>query len=326
VRILVVGGTSFIGRHTVAELLRRDHEVTIFHRGGTPSPFNSRVRELIGDRQVPDSVAEVLRKHRFDGVVDLAYDWQQGTGAKEVSHFVKALSPSCPRYVFTSSVAAYRNSRLPLTEDSPRGGHSFWGSYGVNKSQAESTLEGAHLSGALSLTIVRPVLVYGQYNPIPRESWFWDRMAAGRPVILPDDGSTQFQWVAAPDVAWTLAESLTNEHAIGQAFNVAEPSPVTHEQFVDRLARASRMNVEKVKVPRARLKEAGGSPMGPKCYFGVALDFGEDFAADTSKVQRTLGFRSTDPDAGLKLTYDWYSGEKRELVTDFSLEQRIIGR
>ncbi|MEE9268120.1 MAG: NAD-dependent epimerase/dehydratase family protein, partial [Thermoplasmata archaeon] len=67
-RTLVVGGTEFIGRHTVEELLRRDHDVTIFHRGRSPNPFGDQVREVLGDRMRAQDVRNAFSGEAFDVV------------------------------------------------------------------------------------------------------------------------------------------------------------------------------------------------------------------------------------------------------------------
>src|SRR6266511_1939875 len=106
-RALVIGGTLFIGRALVEQLLARSDEVVIMHRG-TGTPFGSRVGELQCDRNDADAVRTVLKDSRFDVVFDNVYDWQRGTSADQVAAAaIAASSDSLRRYVFTSSVAAY---------------------------------------------------------------------------------------------------------------------------------------------------------------------------------------------------------------------------
>ena len=323
-RVLVIGGTRFIGRATVPELLRRGHEITIFHRGRTPSPFGDRVTERLGDRLDPASVARALGSETFDGVVDTAYPWDSRTGAREVAYVPAGLRKPPERYVYLSSASVYAEDPAPLTEDGRR--DPMLGGYSEDKIAAEDFLFGAQREGRMDVSIVRPPFVHGPWNNIPREAWFWDRILADRPVIVPDGGKTLFHWVAARDVAWALAECLENPAAKGEAFNIAEAEPVTHTAFLDRLGRVAGRAVEKVFVPRKRLRELGGAPMGSRMYFGATLDAAIDFSVSIDKARRSLGFRPTDPIAGLAEAYDWYVANDRGRSPKFTFDREVLGR
>ncbi len=324
-RVLVVGGTGFISRHAVIELLRRGHEVSVFHRGRTSNPFGKRVTEFLGDRLIQPSVEATLHGQAFDAVVDAAYAWSSGTGAKEVSFIVGALREPPGRYVYLSSVSVYAEGPMPLTEESRRG--SSLGSYSEDKIAAEDYLLARHRDGLVSVALVRPPFVYGPWNNLPRENWFWDRIVAGRPVIVPDRGDTLFHWAAARDVAWALAECVENPAAAGNAFNIADAEPVPHADFVDRLARVAGRPVEKVLVPRARIHELGGRAFGKPLYFGATLDAERDFSVSIEKARRVLGFAPTDPEVGLAESFEWYMREDRGTRSPtFAFDKRVLGR
>ena len=106
-RALVIGGTLFIGRALVDQLLERGDDVVIMHRGkGTP--FGTRVDEIQCDRNDMSAVQAVLTKSTFDVVYDNVYDWQRGTTAEQVMAAAGAVvSDNLRRYVFTSSIAVY---------------------------------------------------------------------------------------------------------------------------------------------------------------------------------------------------------------------------
>jgi nucleoside-diphosphate-sugar epimerase len=324
VRVLVIGGTRFIGRHTVTELLRRGNEVTVFHRGKTPNPFGDRVTELLGDRLDRTSVEKALQGRAFDGVADIAYAWDSRTGAQEISYMVDALASPPPRYVYLSSVSVYGDGPMPLREDSHR--DPSMGAYSEDKIAAEDYLFEQQRQGRLNVSVVRPPFVYGPWNNIPREAWFWDRILAGRPVILPDGGKTLFQWAAARDVAWALAECLENPAAEGQVFNIADAAPLTHGEFIDRLAEIAGRSVEKIPVSRERIHELGGSSIGASMYFGATLDAETDFSVSVDKAQTVLGFRPTDPREGLAETFRWYLANDRGRTPKFTFDKKVLGR
>ncbi len=323
-RVLVIGGTRFIGRHTVQELLARGHQVTVFHRGKTPSPFGDQVTEVLGDRLDVSSVSHALHGTRYDGVVDVAYAWDSGTGAREIGYVADALEGTTRKYVYLSSVSVYRDGPLPFTEDGPR--DPSLGSYSEDKIAAEDYLFDAHRGGRFDVSVIRPPFVYGPWNNIPREAWFWDRIVAGRPVIIPDGGRTLFHWAAAKDVAWALAECLENPAGKGQAFNIADAEPVTHAEFIDLLARVAGRPVEKVFVPREKIRAAGGTAIGASMYFGATLDAEVDFRVSIEKAQRSLGFQPTDPTKGLAEAYAWYLANDRGRSPKFTFDQKVLGR
>src|SRR5262245_60213432 len=105
-KILVIGGTNFIGRALVGALVKASCDVTILHRK-PGHDLGRRVHELIGDRTDPASVKAALTGSRFEIVFDNVYDWQRGTTAAQVEATVKACGDRLARYVFMSSVAAY---------------------------------------------------------------------------------------------------------------------------------------------------------------------------------------------------------------------------
>src|SRR5688500_16532794 len=105
-KVLVIGGTLFIGRALVTALLRAGHEVTILHRK-PGHDLGKRVREIVGDRNDPASIKTILTEARFEVIFDNVYDWQRGTTAAQVEGTARAFGDRLIRYVFMSSVAAY---------------------------------------------------------------------------------------------------------------------------------------------------------------------------------------------------------------------------
>ena len=290
-----------------------------------PNPFGDAVAERFGDRQDPSSVRRALAGLRVDAVLDLAYSWDSGTGPKEVAYLLGSLLSPPARYVYLSSCSVYGGADPPFTEESPR--HTQWPGYGEDKVAVEDFLFGEDRAGRLSASIVRAPFVYGPYDRIPREGWFWDRILAGRPVIVPDDGTTLTHLVAVRDVAWALAECAEHPAASGQAFNIAEAEPVTQAAYVDRLAAVAGRPVEKAFVSRKRLADLGGNPFGSPLYFGSSFDVGTGFAVSVDKARRLLAFRPTDPQDGLREAFEWYLREdKGTRAPTFSFDKRVLGR
>lgn len=320
-RVLVIGGTLFIGRALVEQLLERGDEVVIMHRGmGTP--FGDRVGELRCDRNDPAAVRASVGGDVFEIVYDNVYDWQRGTTAAHVRDTALALARGLDRYVFMSSVAVYGgganlDERDALVPDDHRE------DYGRNKANSERALFDLHRQQGLPATTLRPAFVYGPNNPFDREAYFWDRIVADRPVIIPGDGLRAMQWAHVDDVARVAIRAASEAIAIGHAYNIGNDPPVTQIEFVEALARAAGREVRLVHVPRARIVAAGGNAFVPPLYFGVYLDI-PPIGVRVERVRSELGVELRPLEVGLRETFEWYQRQDRP-PPDFSWEDQLVG-
>src|SRR5262249_49622691 len=137
-RVLVIGGTLFIGRALVDELLDRGAEVVIMHRGqGTP--WGNAVDEIQCDRNDIAAGQAALKKNKFDVIYDNVYDWQRGTMAEQVAAAAEAGASGLKRYVFTSSIAVYPTGG-EYVEDAPLVRGDDGNLYAAQKAESERTL------------------------------------------------------------------------------------------------------------------------------------------------------------------------------------------
>ncbi|MEX2527124.1 MAG: NAD-dependent epimerase/dehydratase family protein [Gemmatimonadota bacterium] len=306
-RTLVIGGTSLIGRPLVEALLSRGDEVTILHRSpGTP--FGNGVTELRADRNDPDAVRHAVEGHSFELVFDNVYDWERGTTAEQVTATARAVADGLQRYVFTSSVAVYPEGG-PFSEDAELVPASYSNPYSAQKAESERALFRLAQETGLQVSTLRPAFVYGPHNPFEREAFFWDRLMAGRPILLPEDGSRTMQWVGAADVARAAVRAATMESGVNRAFNLAG-EPITQTEYVQLLARVAGVEPELVPVPRETLQAAGGDLFGPPLYFGTFLDI-PPITASGERARNLLGLELTPLENGLRETFDWYRSQER---------------
>jgi len=320
-RTLVIGGTQFIGRAMVGQLLARGDDVTIMHRG-SGTPFGDRVREIRCDRNDVAAVRSTLDGEWFEEVYDNVYDWQRGTTADQVAASARALAgPALRRYVFTSSVAAYGHG-LNHDETDDLAPADFPNPYAAHKAESERVLLRLQREEGIPVTRLRPSFVYGPHNGFDRESWFWDRIVADRPVIVPGDGARPMQWVLAEDVARAGLAAAARPASSGAAYDLGCYPSVTQEEFVHILARAAGKTVRIVHVPREQLEAAGGSLMAPPLYFGVYLD-PPPITAKGSRLQDDLGIDLVPLDRGFRDTFEWYLTQDRP-TPDFSWEDQFV--
>jgi len=320
-RALVIGGTLFIGRALVEQLLARGDEVVIMHRG-TGTPYGSRVGELQCDRNDVAAVRAALKDRNFDVVYDNVYDWQRGTTADQVSAAaVAASSGSLRRYVFTSSVAVY-GAGGEGDENGPLVAGDHPNAYAAQKAESERVLFGRHRQNGIPVATLRPSFIYGPHNPFDREAFFWDRMLAGRPIVVPGDGSRPMQWVHVRDVARAAVCAADEPRAVGHAFNLAGYPPITQIEYVQLLASVAGRHADIVRMPREQIEQAGGQLFAPPFYFGVYLDV-PLATARNDRARTELGLELTPFDEGLRETYRWYQEQPRP-KPDFSWEDRLL--
>ncbi|MGH9657952.1 MAG: NAD-dependent epimerase/dehydratase family protein, partial [Bryobacteraceae bacterium] len=163
-KVLVIGGTLFIGRRLVAELLKDGHEVTVLHRR-SKHDLGKRVQNLAADRNDAPAVREALSGRWFDAVFDFAYDWERGTTGAQVEATALACGDRISRYVFMSSVAAYGDG-LNHHEGDSLAPDYHPEPYPRNKAVAERALLRLHHRTGFPVVTLRPPYVYGPGNPL----------------------------------------------------------------------------------------------------------------------------------------------------------------
>jgi nucleoside-diphosphate-sugar epimerase len=297
----------------VRALLRRGHAVTVLNRGRRPERRPAGVRQLVADRRDHDGLRRALVGARFDAVVDVTY---APTTGEDVAALLDALDDRAGHVVFVSTGRVYDHARpIPYDEDTPRS--LYWGEYAKNKIAGEDVLLARHRERGLPVTIVRPTHVYGPMNTRDNETFFFDRLVRGRPVLVPGPGGWLRQFGHVEDLAEAIAALLGRREAFGQAYNVTGEEVVTQVGFVEVIADVLKRPLELVHCPV--------SPGRPAPPFGQNLAYDCHAVYTTTKV-RALGIRPAWTLAsGLAQTFEWYLREgldRREV--DFSAEDAIL--
>jgi nucleoside-diphosphate-sugar epimerase len=320
-RILVIGGTQFIGREIVRHLVDRGHDATVLHRKDRHD-LGAEVRNLQADRSDLAKVSALISQGRFDAVFDIAYDWQKGTPADHVEAAARSCGDQLQRYVFMSSIAAYEPG-LDLRETSPLAPENSPNPYVQHKVTAERRLFRMHAETGFPVATFRPPFVHGPRQPFYREQFFWDRLLDGRPIILPDGGHGMMPWVYVSDLAEACGRAMEVPEAAGEAFNIGHVEPTTQRGFVEMLARVAGVEATLVPVARDKIAAAGGQFAGShNLYFGEYLDL-PPYSANVDKARRLLGTTPTPFETALRHGFAWYQTQPRRPV-DYSLEDRLL--
>ncbi len=320
-KVLVIGGTLFIGRRLVDELLKGGHEVAVLHRK-PKHDLGRRVENIMADRNDADSLHEALYGRRFDVVFDNVYDWERGTTAPQVEATVRAMGDRLSRYIFLSSVAAYGDG-LNHKESDPLAPDYHIDPYVRHKATTERMLFRMHVQTGFPVVTFRPPFVYGPGNPFYREQFFWDRLRAGRPIIIPGDGHRLMQFVLVSDLVHAMVRAMVEPRADGEAFNIGDPKPLTQAELVERLAKVANVEPALVRIPRDTILQAGGNAMEEPYYFGEYFDV-PPITENIGKVTRVLKMKLTPFDAGLKETWRWYLRNHKSRTQGFEFDDRIL--
>jgi 2'-hydroxyisoflavone reductase len=208
VRLLVLGGTKFLGRAIVEAALARGHELTLFNRGETNPELFPDVEKLHGDRTGDMSA---LEGRSWDAVLDVA-----GYVPKIVRRSAEVLRDS-GRYVFVSSISVYANFDEPWDESGPIEDlgdapvdelASDYSNYGALKALCEAEVEAVYGDRAL---IVRPGLIVGPHDPTGRFTYWPHRLARGGELLAPSPPERLAQFIDVRDLAEWMVDAIERE-------------------------------------------------------------------------------------------------------------------
>jgi nucleoside-diphosphate-sugar epimerase len=291
-KVLIIGGTGFIGPPVVRRLADLGHEVAVFHRGTTETDLPVGVEQLIGDRHDLEKHAGEFRRFGPVIVVDMiAFTETDAFG------LVETFRGLARRSVVISSADVYRAygrflglepgpiEPTPLTEESPlrhvlfpyrnqaKGPDDFLYSY--DKIPVEQMVLG---DSELPGTVLRLPLVYGPGDPYRRLSAYLKRMDDGRSVLMLDERMAHWKCPRGfvENVAAAIAIAVVDECAAGRVYNVAEPVSYAEAHWVRTSGEIVGWRGEVVTVPDGRIP--------------LPYNMGQSFDTDSSRIKTELDF------------------------------------
>jgi 2'-hydroxyisoflavone reductase len=282
-KILVLGGTGFIGPHMVREALRRGHEVTLFNRGKTNKTLFPDIELLKGDR---NNGLDALKGRKWDAVID-----NSGYVPRHVADSARLLSPSVSHYLFISSISVYASFVKPNHEDSAVAtmpdetveevtGETYGPMKALCEKRAAAEIDDDRL------TILRPTYICGPGDHTDRFSYWPVRTMKGGEMLWPGTPQDKIQIIDVRDLANFVVDAI--EHRITGLFNTVTPagSYSIGELLADSMAvTATTVNptwvsvefIEQQNVAERGMLPIWSPPTGQ--YAGVAFVSGERAAA-----------------------------------------------
>jgi nucleoside-diphosphate-sugar epimerase len=298
-RVLMLGGTRFIGRRITEELTARGDDVTVVHRGGTEPDDLVECRHLHADRRDFADLAARVRELRPDAVVD--------TLAMSRAD-VDAVLPHLPdtRLIVLSSLDVYRAFELmnegrggepvPVTEESPvrHGRYPYRGQLPGRDDYEKLDIEPAYLERGG--TVLRLGFIYGEHDPQRREEFILRRVRAGRKRIPTGTGSWLLSRCYVGDVASAVLAATGSDAAPGQIFNIVESASGTVADWVRQILAAAGHDAELVPVPDQDVPED----------LDLTRDHPQHMLYSNNKARTLLGWHPADPEPGTAASVRWH--------------------
>ena len=224
-RLLILGGTGFIGPHMVQTALDRGHQVTIFNRGKSATHLFPNIEKLKGDR---DGDLESLKGRDWDAVID-----NSGFYPRHARLSAELLHGHVDQYMFVSSISAYADT-LTLEDDEFSAAYAvmddpadesespYGPSYGARKALCEQEVTKVFGDKAIN---VRPGIITGTGDPTERFRHWLRRMVAGNEILVPGQQDLPVQYIDAADMCGWLVRLLEDGSASGPYNAVGAEEP-----------------------------------------------------------------------------------------------------
>ncbi len=255
-KLLIIGGTRFLGRALVHSAQARGHTITLFNRGKSSPGLFPEIEQIIGDRNTD---LDLLRERHWDAVIDTC-----GFEPAVVRLSALKLAAAVERYVFISTISVYADFSQPgLDENAPvaqlPAGISEQFNieyYGALKALCESAAETATPGRVLN---IRPGLIVGEYDASDRFTYWPWRVAQGGDVLVPGRASHAIQWIDVRDLAdWTLR--MVESTAVG-IYNATGPrTPASMGELLETCRSAARSDARLHWIRETFLLENGVQP------------------------------------------------------------------
>lgn len=308
-RILIMGGTRFIGVYLTKILVEQGHEVVLFNRGNKPAPVEG-VKLIKGDRTDASGLKEKLSQEKFDAVFD-----NNGRELGDTQPLAEIFKDRVQHFVYMSSAGVYlKTDQLPHIEGDridPKSRHK-------GKHETEAYLVA---QSGLPWTSIRPTYIYGPQNYNDLEAWFFDRIIRNRPVPIPGNGMHITQFGHCQDLAHAMAAVLGSQAAVGQIYNVSGDRFITFDGLARACAEATGQSADAIKLVHYDPKQFD---FGKRKAFPLRV---QHFFASVNKAMSELNWQPHyDLINGLQDSFqnDYQASGREQSEVDFSMDDEIL--
>jgi nucleoside-diphosphate-sugar epimerase len=333
-RVLIIGGTRFMGPHVISRLVAAGHSVTVFHRGKSKAALPQGANEMLGDRNSLADFAADFRRLRPDVLVDMMLLSQS-----QARQLMTVMTGVAGRLVVASSCDVYlqydllrgveqepqgeglvdessplRRKLFPYRDSVPDASHEL---YDYDKTLVERTVMS---SAGLPATVLRLPMVYGPGDYQHRFYGWVKRMLDRRPAIILERGQAEWRITRGyvENCAMAICRAVTDERGAGRIYNVGEPIAPAEGEWIERIAARLDWPGGIVSVAAEALPETMRSGM----------TWRHNLVVDTGRIRNELGFvEPVDPETCLARAVTWESDcppQSYQDPFDYDAEDRIL--
>lgn len=299
-KVLVLGGSYFVGRKMVEFLAEHGYAVTVLNRGTRPLSVDG-VQQICCDRNDGEGMKEVLVGKVFDYVIDVS--WQDVSWVEKLCGALDF--EQVKKFVFISSSAVYdvEHLQIPFAETDTLAENKYWTFYGKGKIDAEKYYAEFLKDKDTALVMVRPPYIYGEYNYAQRESLIFRQLMEDKPVVIPKS-DPKLQFIYTKDLAAIVEHLFKAETGKVSMFNVGNRDAVTSREWVEACARVAGKAPEIMEVD---YEELGRNVRDFYPFFDY------DNVLEVSKINGIVS-KETEFEEGLKKSFAWFL-ENREKIS-----------
>ena len=298
-KVLVMGGSYFIGRKIVEVFKDSNYDITVLNRG-TKEEMPG-IRHIKCDRNHEEEMGKLLREEIFDIIIDVC-----GLNSNQAKILLQSVNTTkLQRIIFISSSSVYdiENLSPPFKENDALGYNSYWKDYGQNKIEAEAIYKKFAKANSISLVILRPPYVYGENNYAQRESFIFDHIENDKPIIVPS-ADYKLQFIYSGDLANIVScFAKMDKMPMINIFNVGNKNELTATEWITECSKAAN---KKAKIlyydhisHRRHIRD-----------FFPFYDY--DNYLDVNLVNKHYNVETSMYD-GLRHAYDWYKSQKNTI-------------
>ena len=290
-KILVMGGTRFVGKSLVGKLLNQNHDIDIFTRGNKSNPENTNL--IKGDRNDIECILK-LQNNKYDVIYDIS-----GREVEQTKILIDNVADSFQRYIYVSSAGVYsENYELPLSEDSPLDPQSRH----KGKFETENWL----IEQKIPFTSFRPTYIYGPGNYNKIENWFFERLFQLKKVPIPGDGSLITQLGHVSDLSDVMIKCLDFDKSKNNIYNCSGEKGITIKGLIYMCAEVCGLKKNDISLNKFDYEK-----LDPKSRKGFPIRLNH-YQTDISKIKNDLNWEPK---------FDLLSGLKDSFIKDYQFKK-----
>ena len=309
-KILIVGGTGYMGKLTVQLLLDRGDDVTVFSRGTTKPDWWDQVEHIQGDRENRDDFQAKVKGKSFDAVID-----SQAYKKEDVESAAATFGGNIGRYLMVSTGSVYLEGAVDFFNKCPYNETDVdWSAidysyptgedpYAVGKRHCEKWLDE---NADIPYTIIRVPAVMGPNDPTGRMWWWVQRALDGGGIVLPPDSLGAYRTLYSEDAAANFLRILDAPQTLGSTYYVAMPEIMNLRRWAELVHRAAGTECKITLIPRELIRKQESLRS-----YAPPMSRPVNNIHDLSKAQDAFGIVSTPVEDWIKATVEWYRDEYR---------------